>query len=282
MSAEHVIDTAGARLYVVETGAGTPLVLLHGWSLDLRMFDDQVPAFSRTYRVIRVDRRGFGRSSGREDVTWDPADLAAVLDALGVGRAHLLGMSQGATVALAFALAYPDRVARLVLHGAPAPRGFGLRWNGPDRWPLDEYRAIARREGLEAFRRAWLAHPLMHVPPHCEGARRRRDEMVAGYRGKLLLAPQPPSGPVPAPAMDDLPRVGVPVLVLTGDEEIPYFRIVADALAYAMPQAHRVVVPGGGHLINLIEPGRYNAAVLEFLDEPPAAPPATGSASTRP
>lgn len=265
--AERFIDTHGARIHVDETGAGDRLVLLHGWSLDSRMFEDQVPAFSLSYRVIRVDRRGFGRSSEGEDVTWDPADLAAVLDALGVERAHVLGMSQGATVALAFALAYPGRVSSLVLHGPPAPRGFGLRWAGPDRWPLEEYRALASREGFEAFRRAWLAHPLMHIPPGHEEARRRRDAMVADYRGGLLLDPRPPSGPVPAATMDDLGRVGVPVLVLTGQDEIPYFRIVADALAYAIPGARRVVIPGGGHLINLIEPARYNEVVLRFLQD---------------
>ncbi len=265
MAADRFIEAHGARIHADETGAGTPLVLLHGWSLDSRMFEPQVPAFARAYRVIRVDRRGFGRSSDGEDVTWDPADLAAVLDDLGVGRAHVLGMSQGATVALAFALAYPDRAASLVLHGAPAPRGFGLRWSGPDRWPLEEYRALARREGLDAFRRAWLAHPLMQVPPDREDARRRRDEMVAAYRGGLLLAPHPPSGPVPTATVDDLARLRLPVLVLTGDQEIPYFRVVADALAYAIPGARRAVVAGGGHLINLLEPDRYNQVVLAFL-----------------
>jgi 3-oxoadipate enol-lactonase len=267
MAHARIVECHGARLYVEEQGTGFPLVLLHGWSLDLRMFDDQVPAFSRRFRVIRLDRRGFGRSSDGEDVTWDAADLAAVLDAVGVERAHVLGMSQGATVALAFTLAHPDRVARLVLHGAPAPRGFGLRWNGPDRWPLEEYRTIAAREGLEAFRRAWLAHPLMHIPPGHDRARRRRDEMVAAYRGGVLLDPRPPSGPVPTPTMDDLERVAAPVLVLTGEDETPYFRIVADALAYAIPGARRAVIPGGGHLINLIEPARYNEAVIAFLED---------------
>lgn len=269
MASERFVETSGARLYVEEAGSGYPLVLLHGWSLDSRLFDDQVPAFRSEYRVIRIDRRGFGRSTGAEDLTWDPADLAAVLDALGVGRAHVLGMSQGASVALAFALAFPGRAASLVLHGGSAPRGFGLRWSGPDRWPLEEYRALARREGLDAFRRVWLAHPLMQVPPDREDARRRRDEMVAAYRGGLLLAPHPPSGPVPTATVDDLTRLRLPVLVLTGDQEIPYFRIVADALAYAIPGARRAVVAGGGHLVNLVEPDRYNEAVLAFLREAP-------------
>lgn len=259
------LSANGARLYYEVEGSGPPLVLLHGWALNLRLFDPQAPAFSREYRVIRMDRRGFGRSSGGEDTTWNAADLAALLDHLGVARAHLLGMSQGCAVALAFTLAFPDRVERLVLHGAPAPQRFGLTWSGPDRWPIDEFRSLAKEKGLDAFRRAWAAHPLMKIPEGRADVRRTLDGLLAAYRGGLLLTPVEPTGPGTLATMDDLATIQAPTLVLTGDAEIPYFKIVADALAYAMPNARRLVVPGGGHLVNLIAPDRYNEAVLEFL-----------------
>ena len=80
-----------------------------------------------------------------------------------------------------------------------------------------------------------------------------------------MFGPVPPSGPVRPIAMDDLARIRVPTLVLNGDGEIPFLQIVARALAYYLPDARLAVVPGGGHLVNLVEPERYDAAVLAFL-----------------
>jgi pimeloyl-ACP methyl ester carboxylesterase len=255
----------GESLNYEVAGEGAPLVLIHGWSLNLRMWDRQASELSRRFRVIRYDRRGFGKSSGNEDVTWDAADLNALLDHLGATKVHLLGMSQGARVALQFARRYPDRVSSLVLHGTPAPDGFGLPWSGADRARFDEWAKIAREKGLDAFRRAWAAHPLMEIPAGRPEARARLTELLAAYRGGRFLSPAPPSGPVASVTMDDLPRIGVPTLVLAGDREVPFLQIVARALAYYIPNARLAVVSGGGHMVNLIEPDRYNATILEFL-----------------
>jgi pimeloyl-ACP methyl ester carboxylesterase len=114
----RVATINGERLYYEVAGEGTPLVLIHGWSLNLRMWDQQVSALSRRFRVIRYDRRGFGKSSGSEDVSWDAADLDALLDHLGITKTHILGMSQGARAALRFTLSHPDRVSA---HPARSP-----------------------------------------------------------------------------------------------------------------------------------------------------------------
>jgi pimeloyl-ACP methyl ester carboxylesterase len=261
------LSANGALLYYEVEGDGPPLVLLHGWSLDLRMFDLQMTALTHDYGVIRMDRRGFGRSSDAEDMTWNAADLNALLDHLGVARAHVLGMSQGGRVALDFTAAFPDRVDRLILQGSMPPSGFGLRWSGPDRFPVDEYRALARTHGLDGFRGAWAAHPLMRLPAgaHERDARRLVETMLADYRGGLLLQPVDSSGPFKGASFAEVRAFQAPALVLTGDQEIRYLQITADALAYALPHARRVVLPGGGHLINLSEPERYSEAVLEFL-----------------
>jgi 3-oxoadipate enol-lactonase len=187
------------------------------------MWDTQQAALSRRFRVIRYDRRGFGKSSGSEDVSWDAADLAALLDRLGVRKAHVLGMSQGGRVALQFAHVYPERVSSLILHGTGAPDGFPLPWTGPDRPRFDEWATIAREQSLDAFRRAWAAHPLMEVPATRPKARAHVNELLAAYRGSRLLAPPKPSGPIGAVTMDDVPRISAPTLLLVGDSEVPFF-----------------------------------------------------------
>ncbi len=267
-TADGQVQTAhvnGESLHYDVNGHGTPLVLIHGWSLNLRMWDAQVPAFSQRFRVIRYDRRGFGKSSGTEDISWDAADLNGLLDSLGVPAAHLLGMSQGARVALQFARSYPRRVVSLTLHGSPAPGGFALPWTGEDRPRFDDWAKIAREQGLDAFRRVWAAHPLMEVPPTRPQAVANVAKLLATYSGGIFLNPSQPSGPIREVTMDDLPRISVPTMVVVGDSEVPFLHIVARALAYYIPGARLAVVAGGGHMVNLIEPKRYNSTVLNFL-----------------
>jgi 3-oxoadipate enol-lactonase len=257
----------GTRIAYEIEGEGRVLALIHGWSLNLRMWDDQVPSFSRAYRVVRYDRRGFGRSGGHEDTTRDPGDLRALLAHLEVSEAIILGMSQGAWIALSFALAHPDMVRALILQGPQAPSGFGLPWEGPDRFPQEEYRRLAKESGLLSFRRAWLRHPLLSVPADRPELRARLETMMESYTGGDLLNQVPQSKEAIPPHVKRLSEIAAPTLVLTGSDEIPYFRVVAEALVYALPNASRAVVEGGGHLINMIEPQKYNDRILEFLRE---------------
>ena len=257
----------GENIYYEVDGKGTPVVLIHGWSLNLRMWDPQVPALKDHFRVIRYDRRGFGRSSGSEDVTWDAADLNALLDHLGVTAAHLLGNSQGGRVALHFARDYPDRVLSITLHGTSSPDGFGLQWTGDDRPRFDEWAKIAREDGIDAFRRAWNAHPLMAIPSGKDDARRRLRALIDDYRGGRFLNPVQPSGPVRPITMEEVRQIRVPTLVIIGEYEVPFLQIVARARAYSIPGARLSVIPGGGHMITLIEPAGYNATVERFLEE---------------
>src|SRR5690349_12011208 len=119
-----VADVNGQRLHYEDSGgAGTPLVLSHGFLMDADMFEPQVQALAGRHRVITWDQRGHGRteSDGRPFDYWDSADdLAGLLDHLGVRRAVLGGMSQGGFVSLRFALRYPERTAGLVLIDTPS------------------------------------------------------------------------------------------------------------------------------------------------------------------
>src|SRR5712692_9056922 len=117
----------GTRLYYQDEGTGHPLVLIHGWPMSARMWDDQARVLKERYRVIRYDRRGFGRSPAEPwnegSSEHDVADLTALLDHLHVTTAYVLGQSAGGSVAIGFALEHPERVDALILHGA-VPGGF--------------------------------------------------------------------------------------------------------------------------------------------------------------
>jgi pimeloyl-ACP methyl ester carboxylesterase len=256
----------GETIHYEVMGRGEPLILIHGWGVDGRMWDSQVRALSPRYTVIRYDRRGFGKSTGHEDLTWDAADLAALLDSLRVTRTHVLGMSQGARVALQFVRDHPERVTSLILQSPSPPEKFPLPWNGPDAPRFDEWTKLVQEKGLDAFRPVWARHPLMQVPPNRPDARAQLDKMLADYRGERFLHPAPPSGPVAPSAFEDVPRIAVPTLVVTSERDVPFLRLVAGMYAYYVPKAKLEVLPGGGHMVNLIEPQPFNAAVMKFLD----------------
>jgi pimeloyl-ACP methyl ester carboxylesterase len=256
----------GETIHYEVEGQGDPLILIHGWALDRRMWDSQVRAFRPRYKVIRYDRRGFGKSSGHEDLSWDEADLVALLDSLRVTRIHVLGLSQGARVALQFVRDHPDRVASLILQSPSPPEKFPLPWNGADAPRFDEWTKLVQEKGLDAFRPVWARHPLMQVPANRPEARTQLDKILADYRGERFRHPAPPSGPIAPTSFEDVPRIAVPTLIVTSERDVPFLRLVSGMYAYYIPKARLEVLSGGGHMVNLIEPQTFNTAVLRFLD----------------
>src|SRR5687768_14288580 len=117
------LETNGARIYYEVDGSGEPIVFIHAGVANLRMWDDQVAALRDDYRVIRYDTRGFGRTETEAVEFSNRADIAALLDHLGEASAHVVGFSRAGSIALDFALEYPDRVRSLVI-GAGGISGF--------------------------------------------------------------------------------------------------------------------------------------------------------------
>jgi pimeloyl-ACP methyl ester carboxylesterase len=252
----------GARLRFRDQGEGPAVVLLHGWTLDLEIWEPQASGLARGLRVIRPDRRGFGLSTGTPDAAADTTDLEALLDHLRVAQAALVGMSQGARAALAFALRHPGRVPALVLDGPPGAAA-GLATGGGDDYSFDEFRRLAQSAGLEAFRDAWSGHPLMRLQAGDAGARELLARVLARYPGRDLLAGAPAPAPAIAPAV--LGGLAMPVLVVNGEFDTRRRLLAGDHLCRVLPRAERALVPGAGHLANLDNPAAYNEVIRSFL-----------------
>jgi pimeloyl-ACP methyl ester carboxylesterase len=257
-----VLVRDGVRLHYRDEGAGPALVLIHGWLMDLTAWDAEQPAWSRRFRVLRMDRRGFGRSSGTPCFACDADDVLALLDDRGVERASLLGMSQGARVALDLAQRAPGRVSALVLDGAPALDGLpGGPWL--QETPLDRYRKLLAAGGLDALRVELAAHPLMQLHSREPAARQAIEAMLARYTGADLAdaTAAQPSRPV------DLTQLRLPVLVVNGERDTAQRLAVGTALADAIPGARRRIIPAAGHLACLDQPAAYARIVSDFLVE---------------
>lgn len=261
----QIVNVGDAIINLEVVGEGTPLVLIHGWAQDLTIWDDQVPAFARHYRVIRYDRRGYGKSTGNSDATRDPDDIRILLDSLGIRSAILLGLSAGSRAAVNFAVAFPDRVKALVLYGQAVLPGFTPVPVGPT--PVMIFRDIAQKHGLDSAGRALMAHPLSWSPPDRPDVSNRLRALWNGYAGRDLLDPQPESGRVPHAQLDQVAALRVPTLVVSGDHDLPLFLAVGDTLVRRIPGAERAIISNAGHGAHFARPTEFNAAILRFLEK---------------
>lgn len=257
LSEENVAVDGGLVAYW-RAGAGPAVVLLHGWTLDRRMWAPQIEVLARTSLVIAPDRRGFGRSSAPPDLSREADDVARLLDAVGVDCAAVVGMSQSGRVALDIALRFEDRIAGLVLQGAPLA-GVAPGPGEDEAIPIVEYAALVRAGQLHDMKRRWRAHVLMRAGSAAAAA--CVDEMLATYDGRDLLL----SSTLADFGAQDLSKIGAPALVITGALDTPWRRRGGDALARALANAARVEIEGAGHLCNLCAPAAYNAALERFL-----------------
>lgn len=263
--------SAGARLYFEETGQGAPIVFVHEYAADHREWELQLRHFSRGYRCIAYAARGYPPS----DVPEDPKlygqdhsadDIAAVMDHLGLARAHVVGLSMGAFAALRFGLRHPQRASALVLAGV----GSGSDLAQLDHWRRDQ---AARAERLLQEGWAGLADETGLSPTRIQLKKkspRAWEEFMAhlrghSARGSALTARWYQGARDPVYQWEaQLRELRVPTLIAVGDEDAPCVE-PSVFLKRTLPNAGLWVCPNTGHAINLEEPDAFNREVSSFL-----------------
>jgi 3-oxoadipate enol-lactonase len=258
MNGDNMLSVPGARLRYRDVGAGRAVVLVHGWTLDLEMWEPQAPLATQL-RVVSYDRRGFGLSTGQPSLTGDVADLHALITGLRLTSPLLVGMSQGARVVLEFAARYPGGTRGLVLDGPPPLASTGAEDTD---LPMRSFRQIASRDGLAAFRQHWSAHPLTQLVTADPRTHALLARILDRYPGHDLQA----SGVDARESIDTrlLSQVMMPALVVNGSRDTESRRRAGLALRTALPLAEYALVPDAAHLPNLDAPGVYNQLLNEF------------------
>ena len=232
-------------------------MLVHAFSVDRRMWAPQVTALEQQYRVVRYDLRGHGQSAAASVPFKAYDDLRDVLDTLKIDRATIVGLSAGSEVAINFALTYPLRVTRLVL-AAPGVTGFKtppLTWFGP----VGE--ALGKGDAETAAKR-WADTPIMALHTNKAAAATVTGLVVDNAKIWTMTRLEQPLAP---PAIDRLPEIKAPTLVIVGDQDLPHIREVAKLIADRVPGARLITVPGAGHIVNLDTPGPFNSALTSYL-----------------
>ena len=255
----ELVEVRGARLRVRTAGDGPAILFVHGWAIDLDMWTPQFAALAGRYQLIAFDRRGFGFSSGTAGIDHDLADIEELLAKLDLDSVAIVGMSQGARVALRWALRSPGATRCLILDGPP--RDILAVGRPEGEVTLATYRELVREQGIEAFRKQWLQHPLMRLYTSEPRAHALLREMVGRYPGHDLMGDETTQ----LPGIGSLQRLDLPILIVNGEHDTAV-RIGAGAeLARALPHAQLAIIPGAGHLSNLDNPGAYNQALDQFL-----------------
>jgi 3-oxoadipate enol-lactonase len=264
-STERNFTVDGARLRYRDEGIGPAVLLVHGWALDLEMWDGLAGALREEFRVVRLDRRGFGLSSGRPALARDATDLDALCRHLVLADVALVGMSQGARAVMRLAMCTERRISCLVLDGPPdLDRGALCEEDATyGDVPLNRYSALLRIGGMDAVRREWAMHPLMRLRTVDPDARRLLNAILGRYPGNDLLEGAVPAAPTEERVRPD--AITTPTLVITGEHDLPRRVQAADALARRLPVAERAVISGAGHLSNLDNPDAYHNRVRAFL-----------------
>ncbi len=263
------LRTGDVELYCEDRGRGELVVLLHGLGSSSADWEPQLDALAPRYRTIAIDMRGSGRSraSGPFSVATFAADVAAVIDHLGAGPAHVIGLSMGGMVAVQLALDHPHAVRTLtIINSGPAlvPR------TTKERGAIALRLAIARVLGPAVMGRL-LAKPLFPRPDQAT-LRARFIERMAHNDKRAYAATQRA-----LVGFDVSPRIGsirVPTLVVAADRD---YTPVAHKEEYArkMPDA-RVVTLAGGHALPVEDPGKLQPVLDAFLAEHGAKHAASG------
>lgn len=256
-AADLFVVINGTRLRFRDEGRGAALLLVHGWTLDLEMWDPQVAALRDSFRLIRLDRRGHGLSRGTPSPERDREDLAALCQHLGLTRVALLGMSQGVRAVLGLACTAPEQVAALILDGPPP-----LDAVSDPEVPLARYAALLRTHGIEAFRAEWVRHPLMQLHTRNPKTRALLAAMIARYPGADL---RQRASRAELPGRVRLESLAVPTLVLSGAHDLASRKRAARELTARLSHAELADIPGAGHMPNLDRPDAYSKLCREFL-----------------
>lgn len=250
----------GARITRLQRGASPATIFLHGFggrSADwLPIWSALPPGLS----TLAYDLRGFGESVADDDTPFSHTDdLAALLDAEGLADADIVGMSMGGGIALHFALGYPERVRRLVLI---SPDMMGWDWSEDWRILSRAIRASAKAGDMAGAKRLWADHPLF-APTRADAATEEvLLEGIEAFSGAQWMADH--QLPI-LPDVDRLPTLSCPTLLLTGERDLPDFRLIADLIEGAGQDVRRIDMAGRGHMLTLEVPRECAEAISNFL-----------------
>lgn len=238
------------------SGSGPLVIFLHGWTLDWRIWLPQMDLTG--YRLAMPDRRGFGASTAPPDIAIECDDVLAIADHFGAEHFAIVGLSQGAAVALDCARKFPGRIRALGVIGAPLHHLVPEPGGVPE-IDRDMMARLVRSGRLGEMMAQWQQHPLTKVAPH---TRDLLATILADYDGRDQVTEQKPL----AFSKQDIGTLEMPVFALAGAQDSHWRRQVADYIGTHAPHGHCNIIPHAGHIANVDAADTTNYLLQNFLN----------------
>lgn len=257
------------RMYYEAYGKGEPLILVHGHTLDRRMWRQQIEPLAKHYRVYTPDMRGYGRSSRLHESqhTTHVDDLITFMDSLHIDKAHVIGLSMGGFITADMLAMYPERLLTCVMAS-----GSLRSVKGPSE-PVDsaEYAEAEANinkvleTGIDAWRHEWIEKLISGGGCKAESIRTELTAMIYDWDAWHLTHHEPrlyyarEASPVLRQRCPE-----VPALFLSGEHE----HKKPSSMMKSLPNSRFQVLPDCGHMNNMEQPELFNQAILDFLNQP--------------
>lgn len=259
------IEVDGGKIYYETKGQGETIVLLHPGLTDLRIWKDQVNEFSKNYKVVCYDQRGYGKSDLPLTNYSANNDLLTLLDSLKIEKSHLVGICMGALHAMEFAIEYPQRINTLAVSGMSF-----LNWE----YSVSvikkhvEFSTIVKDEGADKAIETIKTDLFWRQTIPSDNYKSAKEDFLnlleenrkaftANWQFKKQIFT----------TMDKISEINKPVLVIRPENEVDYMVEIGDYVVENIEKAEQIQIEGGGHLSNIEKPREFNKAILDFLDK---------------
>lgn len=257
------VNVDGGKLYYEMAGNGKNIVLLHDGMVDRQIWDEQFLVLAKNYRVVRYDRRAYGKSSNPQTNYSHIDDLNQVFDQLKIDKAIIFGMSSGGGLAIDFTLQYPEKVSGLVLVGAVVG-GYGYSSHFITRGGHFDRAIYSNSEKVQKY--FVEDDPYEIVPKNTQAKEKVKKIMEGAISTDIRNDGYYPFRPERT-AVKFLSEIKVPTLILVGEFDIPDVHAHSGVINAGIENSKREIIPNSAHLIPIEQPGLFNEAVMKFLSE---------------
>ncbi|MHC1705106.1 MAG: alpha/beta fold hydrolase [Tenuifilaceae bacterium] len=256
------VNVDRGKLYYEVAGKGENLVLLHDGIVPSGIWDEQFFVFAKDYRVVRYDRRTYGRSSAAVAPYSHIEDLNQLFVQLKIEKAVVFGMSSGGKLAIDFTLKYPAKVQGLVLVGAIVS-GYGYSSHLLSRGGRIDQSHYSDPQKMLKYIFDEDPYEIYQENVHAKEKIRK----IFGGNPQLNRENGFEALPPDRPAFKFLSEIKIPALILAGEFDIPDVHAQAGVINVGIENSKREIIPNSGHLIPIEQPGLFNDAVISFLSE---------------
>ena len=261
-SKKGYIEIDDNKIYYEVSGFRKPIVLLHDGLFSSSVWDNQFKLLSKKYKVIRYDRRGFGNSSPANSPYYEHEDLLELLNYLKIRKVNIIGTSGGGSIAIDFALSYPNKVIKMVLVGAIFS-GYEFNKSYHDR-NMSNLEPFFTNSNIEKTAENWINDPYLLPSFNTE------DEILDYIKDEFKHLPSlfesyPNINQLDPPAIERLSELNMPVLIIVGELDLPDVLNIADIMNTHIKNSEKIVFTGAGHILNLEKPDEFNETIVNFL-----------------